>query len=35
LGGNFAGDEVHGYASFGINKKAFDAVLAGLAGLFR
>jgi hypothetical protein len=35
LGGNFAQDEVHGYASFGINKKAFEAVLAGLAGLFK
>ncbi len=35
MGGNFAQDEVHGYASFGINKRAFEAVLTGLTGLFR
>lgn len=35
IGGNFARNEVHGYASLGINKKAFEAVIKGLAGLFR
>ena len=35
LGGNFARNEVHGYASLGINKKAFEAVIKGLAGLFK
>lgn len=34
LGGNFAHNEAHGYASFGINKKAFDAAVTGLAKLF-
>jgi len=34
VGGNFAHGERHGYASFGINKKAFEAVLRGLTGLF-
>jgi hypothetical protein len=35
IGGNFARNEVHGYASLGINKKAFEAVIKGLAGLFK
>ena len=35
IGGNFAGNEVHGYLSLGINKKAFEAVIKGLAGLFK
>jgi hypothetical protein len=35
IGGNFARNEVHGYASLGINKKAFEAVTKGLAGLFK
>lgn len=35
LGGNFAQQEVHGYASFGINKKAFEAVVTSLASLFK
>ena len=35
VGGNFAQKETHPYFSFGINKKAFEAVLGSLAGLFR
>jgi hypothetical protein len=35
IGGNFAHNETHGYASLGINKKAFEAVVKGLAGLFK
>ena len=35
IGGNFAHHEVHPHISFGINKKAFEAVLTGLAGLFK
>ena len=34
-GGNFAHNQTHGYASLGINKKAFEAVLGQLAGLFK
>ena len=34
LGGNFAYNQTHGYTSLGINKKAFEAVLGGLAKLF-
>ncbi|TSA24727.1 hypothetical protein D4R75_00885 [bacterium] len=34
IGGNFARNEVHGYVSFGINKKAFGAVIAGISKLF-
>ena len=35
IGGNFAQHETNPYFSFGINKKAFEAVLSGLAGLFK
>ncbi|MGD0036280.1 MAG: hypothetical protein ABSC53_03185 [Bacteroidota bacterium] len=35
IGGNFAHNETHGYASLGINKKAFEAAIKGLAGLFK
>ena len=35
IGGNFARNEVHGYASLGINKKAFEAVIGGIAKLFK
>jgi hypothetical protein len=35
VGGNFAQNVVRPYASFGINKKAFEAVLGGLAKLFK
>ena len=35
LGGNFAQHEVHPYFSLGINKKAFEALIGGLAGLFK
>jgi len=35
IGGNFARNEVHGYASLGINKRAFEAVIKGLAALFK
>jgi hypothetical protein len=35
IGGNFAGKSAHGYASFGINKKAFEAVIKGIAGIFK
>ena len=35
IGSNFAQHEVNPYASFGINKKAFEAVLSALAGLFK
>jgi hypothetical protein len=35
IGGNFAGKTAHGYASLGINKKAFEAVIKGLTGLFK
>jgi hypothetical protein len=34
IGGNFARNEVHGYASLGINKKAFEAVIGGISKLF-
>ena len=34
IGGNFARNEVHGYASLGINKKAFEAVISGISKLF-
>ncbi len=34
VGGNFAQGEVSPYVSFGINKKAFEAMLGGLVGLF-
>jgi hypothetical protein len=34
VGGNFAQNETHGYFSFGINKKAFEEVVKGLAKLF-
>jgi hypothetical protein len=35
VGGNFAQHEAHPYVSFGINKKAFEAVLSGLSKLFK
>jgi len=35
LGGNFAQGEANPYFSFGINKKAFEAVLSALAGIFK
>ncbi len=35
IGGNFAGSAAHGYASFGINKKAFEAVIKGIVGIFK
>ena len=35
VGGNFAQHETHPYVSFGINKKAFEAVLGDLAKLFK
>jgi len=35
LGGNFAGETVHGYASLGINKKAFETLVSQLSGLFK
>jgi hypothetical protein len=35
VGGNFAQHEVNPYFSFGINKKAFEAVLSGLGKLFK
>jgi hypothetical protein len=34
LGGNFAHDIIRPYFSFGINKKAFEALLKGLVNLF-
>jgi hypothetical protein len=35
LGGNFAKNLVRPYFSFGINKKAFEALLKGIVGIFR
>ncbi|MBI3365151.1 MAG: hypothetical protein HY033_09615 [Ignavibacteriae bacterium] len=35
IGGNFAQHETNPYVSFGINKKAFEAVLSGLSKLFK
>lgn len=35
LGGNFAGERVHGYASLGINKKAFEALVSQLSKVFK
>ncbi|HLX11789.1 MAG TPA: hypothetical protein VKS81_03145, partial [Bacteroidota bacterium] len=35
LGGNFAQNEIHSYMSFGINKKAFDNLIKGLAKIFQ
>ena len=35
VGGNFAQSEANPYFSLGINKKAFEAVLGGLPGLFK
>lgn len=35
IGGNFASKTPHGYASLGINKKAFEAVIKGLAAIFK
>ena len=35
LGGNFAHDEVHPYFSFGINKKAFEVAIKGMASIFK
>lgn len=34
-GANFAQDEVHGYGSLGVNKKAFEALLSGLVSIFQ
>lgn len=34
VGGNFADSRIRGYASFGINKKAFEAVVTELSRLF-
>jgi hypothetical protein len=34
LGGNFAKKAVHGYASLGINKKAFEGLLSKIASIF-
>ena len=34
IGGNFAQDVIRGYASFGINQKAFQQLLKAIAGIF-
>jgi hypothetical protein len=35
LGGNFAQEEIHGYASIGINKRAFEEVISALSKFFK
>ncbi len=35
IGGNFAGKAAHGYGSWGISKKVFEAVIKGIASIFK